>query len=152
MEQPGQQNLLVILGSKHQKSRPKNSLQSDAFPIQNFPRVNQSKQQVGKKSGTAVSVSHHLVFEFCHSKHVQSCFLCAVMFTDMSLVGFSFSSSAVRIYVRRRIAYAWLCINLVPRVLRSYLPPLPLFVFTHGCLRFHVHWPPRISTSSLAQR
>ena len=74
MEQPGKQNLLVILGSKHQKSRPKNSLQSDAFPIQNFPRVNQSKQQVGKKSGTAVSMSHHSVFESCHSKHVQSCF------------------------------------------------------------------------------
>lgn len=99
-----------------------------------------------------MSVSHHLVFWILSLQACAILFLCAVMFTDMSLVGFSFSSSAVRIYVRRRIAYAWLCINLVPRVLRSYLPPLPLFVFTHGCLKVHVHWPPRISTSSLAQR
>ena len=52
----------------------------------------------------------------------------------------------------RRIAYAWLCINLVPRVLRFYFLPLPLLCFAHGWFDVHVHLLPRISTSSLVQR
>ena len=68
----------------------------------------------------------------------------SVAFCRRVILSFFFCLMAVRIYVIRRIAYAWLCINLVPRVLRFYFLPLPLLCFAHGWFDVHVHLLPRI--------
>ena len=87
MEQPGNQTRWSYLVARTKSQGPKNFLQSDTFPIQNFPRVIRANSRT-KKEWNRVEHVTSISFHFCHSKHVQSCLLFAVMYTDMFVVVF----------------------------------------------------------------
>ena len=118
------QNPLVKLGSKNQKSKTINSLQSDNLSDPELSPCDQSKRQDEKR----VEPHRACHFTSAFSLSLQTCaiqFVFSVMFCRHVHSSF-FILMAVRIYVTRRIACAWLCINPVPRVLRFYLLHLPL--------------------------
>ena len=73
MEQPGNQTCWSYLAARTKSQRPKNSLQSDTLPIQNFPRVIGANSRTEKKSGTALNISSQPFL-------ILSCQTCAIMF------------------------------------------------------------------------
>ena len=119
------QNTLVKLGSRTKSQKTMNSLQSDNFSDPELSPCDQSKRQDEKR------VEPHRACRFTSvlKLSLRTCairFVFSVAFCRRVILLFFFCLMAVRIYVIRRIAYAWLCINLVPRVLRFYLLHLPL--------------------------
>ena len=148
MEQPGNKTLWSNLVARTKSQRPFTLSSRITVPIQNFPRVIRANSRRKKEWNRKGHVTSHQR-SVCHFKHAQSSLFFRWCFADIFICCFSFRSTAVRIYVSRRIACAWLCINPVPRILRFYLLHLPLFVGTHGWMDFHVHWLPRISTTTL---